>query len=122
MPTIAVEIRVAAALVDADRRILLVQAKNLWAFPGGAVADGEMPEVALIRALKEELTIELTEACLAPLGFASDKGLLLLYACRKWDGQIALRQKTRWELPRDMFALEMPPPDKSLVAMLRDFL
>ena len=124
---------VACALVDGDGRVLVAErpaGKNmagLWEFPGGKVEADETPEAALIRELKEELSIDVTAACLAPLSFAShaydDFHLLMpLYVCRKWDGQIVPRegQNTKWLRPRDLFDLPMPPADKPLIAALRD--
>ena len=135
MPITAANITlvVACALVDGDGRVLVAErpdGKNmagLWEFPGGKVETGETPEAALIRELKEELSIDVTAACLAPLSFAShaydDFHLLMpLYVCRKWDGQIAPLegQNTKWLRPRDLFDLPMPPADKPLIAALRD--
>ena len=135
MPITAANITlvVACALVDGDGRVLVAErpaGKNmagLWEFPGGKVETGETPEAALIRELKEELSIDVTAACLAPLSFAShaydDFHLLMpLYVCRKWNGQIVPRegQNTQWLRPRDLFDLPMPPADKPLIAALRD--
>ena len=135
VPTIAANmiLVVACALVDGDGRVLVAErpaGKNmagLWEFPGGKVEADETPEAALIRELKEELSIDVTAACLAPLSFAShaydDFHLLMpLYVCRKWDGQIVPRegQNTKWLRPRDLFDLPMPPADKPLIAALRD--
>jgi len=135
MPITAANITlvVACALVDSDGRVLVAARPSgksmagLWEFPGGKVEAGETPEAALIRELKEELSIDVTAACLAPLSFAShaydDFHLLMpLYVCRKWDGQIAPRegQETQWLRPRDLFDLPMPPADKPLIAALRD--
>jgi 8-oxo-dGTP diphosphatase len=139
MPITAANITlvVACALVDADGRVLVAERPagktlaGLWEFPGGKVERGETPEAALIREFKEELSIDVTAACLAPLSFAShayrdadaDFHLLMpLYVCRKWDGQMAPRegQKTQWLRPRDLFDLPMPPADKPLIAALRD--
>lgn len=135
MPITAANITlvVACALVDGDGRVLVAERPagksmvGLWEFPGGKVETGETPEAALIRELKEELSIDVTAACLAPLSFASfaydDFHLLMpLYVCRKWDGQIAPLegQNTQWLRPRDLFDLPMPPADKPLIAALRD--
>src|SRR4051812_32106513 len=88
---------VAAALVDAQGRVLLQRRApgramaGLWEFPGGKVESGERPEAALVRELREELGIEVEAGGLAPVAFASaDNGgrhmLLLLYLCRAWRG------------------------------------
>src|SRR5882724_8872517 len=66
----------ACALVDDDGRVLISRRPEgkplagLWEFPGGKVEPDERPEIALIRELKEELSIDVSEACLAPLTFA----------------------------------------------------
>jgi len=122
---------VAAALIDAQSRIFVQQRpfhKNmggLWEFPGGKIEPGETPESALIRELREELTIETETACLAPVTFATGQIgerplLLLLYVCRKWSGMVTPTEAadSRWLRSRELFALDMPPADQPLVAML----
>lgn len=122
---------VAAALVDADGRVLLQQRPpgkpmaDLWEFPGGKVEPGETPEAALIRELDEELGIRTHASCLAPATFASaplaDRHLvLLLYVCRKWEGVAQARHATqlRWVRPAQMYALDMPPADLPLIGIL----
>jgi 8-oxo-dGTP diphosphatase len=126
---------VAVALIDADGRVLLAQRPEgkamagLWEFPGGKVLSGEPPEAALIRELKEELGIDVTEACLAPLTFASHRYesfhlLMPLYVCRRWSGIVAAQegQALAWVRPQKLDQYAMPPADKPLVAMLRDLL
>ena len=87
---------VACALVDADKRVLIAQRPQgkalagLWEFPGGKVEPGERPEITLIRELHEEIGITVSEACLAPLTFASHAYdsfhlLMPLYICRRWE-------------------------------------
>ena len=125
----------AVALVDADDRVLLARRPagkpmaGLWEFPGGKLHEGETPEAALIRELREELAIDTVESCLAPIAFAShtydDFHLLMpLFVCRVWDGTPQPRegQELAWVRPRDMGKYDMPPADKPLVAMLRDVL
>jgi len=122
---------VAVAMVDADGRVLVQQRPvdtamaGLWEFPGGKLERDETPEAALARELNEELGIETDTACFAPLSFASapltDRHLLLLlYVCRKWRGTPRALHATalRWLAPAALYALEMPPADKPLVAML----
>ena len=125
----------ACALIDTDTRVLLARRPEgkkmagLWEFPGGKLHPGETPEAALIRELREELGIDVTEACLAPFAFAShayDRFHLLmpLYLCRRWQGfvQPLENQTLAWVRPNKLTDYEMPPADKPLVPLLRDFL
>jgi len=125
----------AVALIDIDGRVLLAQRPEgkamagLWEFPGGKVEGGETPETALIRELHEELGIDTRASCLAPLAFAShsypDFHLLMpLFACRRWEGSVVPRegQKLAWVRPHDMPSYPMPPADKPLIPILRDWL
>jgi 8-oxo-dGTP diphosphatase len=121
----------ACALVDADGRVLLAQRPpdkpmpGLWEFPGGKVEVNERPEDTLIRELREELNIVVSEACLAPLTFAShlypDFHLLMpLYVCRRWEGAVQPLegQALAWVKPNRMREYKMPPADEPLVAHL----
>jgi len=125
----------AAALVDADGRVLLCQRPEgkqlagLWEFPGGKVEAGETPEACLIRELEEELGIVVTKACLAPFVFASHEYesfhlLMPLYLIRRWAGQITAREHKAiaWVKPSKLGDYPMPPADTPLIAMLRDLL
>ena len=126
---------VAVALIDVDGRVLLAQRPEgkhlagLWEFPGGKVGAGETPEAAVVRELREELAVDITESCLAPFTFAShayeDFQLLMpLYVCRVWKGTPTPMegQTLKWVRPLAMASLPMPPADAPLVAMLRDYL
>ncbi|MDA1090837.1 MAG: (deoxy)nucleoside triphosphate pyrophosphohydrolase [Proteobacteria bacterium] len=126
---------VAVALVDADDRVLIAKRPEgkmmagLWEFPGGKVHPGELPETALVRELREELGIDITESCLAPVTFAShlydDFHLLMtLYVCRVWQGTVTPLegQELKWVRPVRLGDYDMPPADAPLVAMLRDLL
>ena len=125
----------AVALVDADGRVLLTkrpmtkQLPGLWEFPGGKVEAGERPETALIRELKEELAIDVTESCLAPLTFASHAYetfhlLMPLYVCRRWKGQVAGAegQEIAWVKPQKLRDYPMPPADIPLIPHLMELL
>ena len=126
---------VAAALIDVDNRVLLARRPEgkamagQWEFPGGKIDPGETPEQALIRELKEELGIDVTESCLAPLAFASHDYdhfhlVMPLYAIRQWRGRPEARegQTLAWASKDKLNDYPMPPADIPLVAQLRDWL
>ena len=119
----------ACALVDVDNRVLLAQRPEgksmagLWEFPGGKIENGESPEDALIRELKEELGITTWKTCLAPLSFASfaydDFHLLMpLFVCRKWDGFPTSKenQALKWVKANQLRDFAMPPADWRVIA------
>jgi 8-oxo-dGTP diphosphatase len=123
----------ACALIDPDGRVLIQQRPEgkpmagLWEFPGGKVERGETPEATLIRELKEELGIEVKEACLAPLTFASHAYgtfhlLMPLYVCRRWEGMVRPLegQRLAWAEPRRLRDYPMPPADVPLIPALLD--
>ena len=125
----------AVAMVDPDGRILISRRPpgksmaGLWEFPGGKVEIGETPEAALIRELHEELGIGISESCLAPLTFAShsyeDFHLIMpLFVCRKWEGRVQPLegQTLNWVGPNKLREYPMPPADKPLIPILRDWL
>jgi 8-oxo-dGTP diphosphatase len=125
----------ACALIDSDGRVLIAERPpgkpmaGLWEFPGGKVEDGERPEDTLIRELREELGVRVSENCLAPLTFAShsypDFHLLMpLYVCRRWEGQATANVHTRlaWVRPNRLRDYAMPPADEPLVSHLMTLL
>ena len=126
---------VACALIDVDGRVLIAQRPpgrpmaGLWEFPGGKIEAGEKPEITLIRELKEELGIDVNEACLAPLTFAShsydDFHLMMpLYVCRRWEGVVTAMegQNLAWVRPNKLRDYPMPAADIPLIPHLIDLL
>ena len=77
----------------------------------------------------EELGIDISQSCLAPLTFASHAYehfhlIMPLYVCRTWKGQVTgvEGQALKWLPPNRLNTLPMPPADIPLVAMLMDVL
>jgi len=126
---------VAAALIDAKGRVLLARRPEgkkmagLWEFPGGKMEQGETPEFALARELREELGITVAPDALAPFVFASHAYesfhlLMPVFLCRRWQGEPHGRegQALAWVAPHALVEYPMPPADRPLIPMLRDFL
>lgn len=126
---------VAAVLIDIQGRVLLARRPEgkkmagLWEFPGGKLEVGETPEGALARELHEELGIETDPDDFAPFVFASHAYesfhlLMPVFLCRRWRGTPRGRegQALAWVAPAALVEYPMPPADRPLIPMLRDFL
>ena len=128
-----IKIVVSLALInDANEILLSKRPKNkhlagFWEFPGGKVEAGEVPEIALIREIKEELGININNKCIAPLSFSEFdykefQLLLLLYVCRRWDGEPKSMEsnKIMWVKPNMLRKYKMPPADDALIYCIQD--
>jgi 8-oxo-dGTP diphosphatase len=127
---------VAVAILGPDDRVLMQRRRQdavhggLWEFPGGKVEAGETAEMAALREIDEELGLRLDAAELTPLTFASgwaaqppdgSRGLvLLLYTCRRWQGEARCRagEEIRWFPVEGLSDLAMPPLDYPLAKAL----
>lgn len=122
---------VAAALIEADGRVLVQQRPlnrslpGLWEFPGGKIEAGETPEQALVRELAEELGVAIDPALCVPTAFASAPLdgrhlIMLLYVVRGWHGDPQPLDATelRWATIEELRRLDMPPADVPLVEAL----
>lgn len=121
----------ACALLDAQGRVLMAERPagkemaGLWEFPGGKVEQGERPEQALVRELREELGIAVAGEALRPFSFASHAYerfhlLMPLYLCRSWQGEVSAMegQRVAWTKLDSLAGLKMPPADLPLVTAL----
>ena len=77
--------------------------------------------------VKEELNIDISQKCIAPLTFSEfDYGdfhlLLLLYICRKWEGNPQSMEKNllEWVKPNTLRKYTMPPADDALIYSIQD--
>ena len=123
------------ALINEKNEVLISLRKNkkeyngYWEYPGGKIENGETLEQGLVREIREELNIAITNSCIAPITFAVDEEemnetILFLYVCRKWDGSITslLNQKIEWVKPIDLAQYQMPRSNLFLNSILRDFI
>lgn len=122
---------VAAVIERADRRILIGQRRKTdssalkWEFPGGKMEEGEAPEAALARELREELRATLTKS--VELGRVQHK-----YAGR--DEQFEIRffaaalkgyvvqpiafEQIIWVLPKELGQYDFLAANKQIIARL----
>ena len=126
---------VACALINEYGKVLINERPvgkdyaGYWEFPGGKVDEGETPEEAIIRELKEEINIDVTGSCLAPLSFTEKQYdnyyvVVLLYVCRRWNGHIMPmeEQELAWVNPKEINNFNLLPADKSFFANLRELI
>lgn len=105
---------------------------GLWEFPGGKIHEGETPEAALVREVKEELGVKICAGCLWPLTFASHRYekfhlLMPLYGCRQFEEknfpiQGAEGQELKWIKPRALNEYPMPEANRNIIGLLHDLL
>jgi len=123
---------VAAIIIKDDKYFIAQRNRNKhmglsWEFPGGKVETGEVPEIALIREIKEELDININNKCIAPLSFSEFSYqefqlLLLLYVCRRWEGKPKSMENNEimWVKPNMLRKYKMPPADDALIFCIQD--
>ena len=122
---------VAAVIERSDRRLLIGQRRRSdtsplkWEFPGGKVEEGETPETALARELKEELGAVLRKC--VPLGRVVHKYAqtpeeleILFFAAAIAEGELTPRtfEKIAWVLPKELSDYDFLAANGELVAQL----
>ncbi len=94
------------ALIDWQGRVLLSlrpknkEFSNYWEFPGGKLKKNEGPDEAIIREIKEELSLDISKKSLKPLSFKThvyDKfnTIIFFYICRSWSGTPVPKEKQK---------------------------
>ena len=123
------------ALIDDENKILIGKRplgktfENLWEFPGGKVKKNETVEQALIRETKEEINIDLSMNCIAPLAFSTYKNvnvniIILLFVSRKWSLEpiCKFHKELKWVKANNLNKYNMPSANTYLISSLQDLL
>ncbi len=115
-------INVAAGVIFCGTKVLLCQRSSCeahpgkWEFPGGKVEEGETPQQALKRELKEELHIDVTvgafiaESCFS---YGQKHIRLLAYGVREFKGEIQLtvHDRVEWVTVEECFGYDLAEAD-----------
>lgn len=125
-------LEVVAGILWRDGRYLAVQRPEgkaqagWWEFPGGKIEAGETPEQALIRELREELSVNVARAEFWRLrehtyvGAAPRRVRLHFFHVRRFTGEPQPNdgQAMRWTTPEDALRLPFLEADLPLVRLL----
>lgn len=122
-------VEVVAAIIQRDGLVYATQRgygewKDWWEFPGGKVEPGESCEAALIREIREELTVEIqVEQRLCTVGYDYPTFHLVMhcYFCKLASGHLTLleHEAARWLSQQELDAVEWLPADKVVVEKLK---
>jgi len=120
---------VAIGIVVRDDKILICQRPSdgplagYWEFPGGKKETTETLEQTLVRELREELDIEVTDLdALAEIEFEYPSSRIRLhpFLCRHKSGEAVplASQQLRWVKARDLREYRFPPANDALIEEL----
>jgi len=124
-------IEVVAAMIQVEDMILVVQRKEdeksykslKWEFPGGKVEEGERPEDAVIREVKEELQLDINPV--ASIGrvvyeYPDSTVDLTLFHCALIDGLPILKEHNdlSWTDKSLLYTFDWSAADRELLQLL----
>lgn len=125
-------INVVAAIIHKDKQIFATQRgygefKDGWEFPGGKVEEGETPEAAIVREIKEELEAEIkVEKYIHTVEYDYPTFHLSMkcYLCKVKSGELTLKEHeaARWLSKEELYEVDWLPADIELIQIIRNII
>lgn len=125
-------VRVVAAVIRKDDKIFATQRgygefKDGWEFPGGKIEEGETPEQALVREIKEELDTDINVGELIDTIEYDYPNFHLSMDCFWCDivqGGLELREHeaAKWLTKENLYSVEWLPADVKLIGKIEKML
>ena len=123
-------IEVVAGLIKDDGKIFATQRgygdyKHFWEFPGGKMEDGETPQQALARELKEELAIDVDVGdflCTVEHDYPTFHLTMHCFFCTIAGGkapELLEHEAARWLAPGEFNDVNWLPADVKVIEALR---
>lgn len=123
-------VRVVAAVIRKDDKIFATQRgygefKDGWEFPGGKIEEGETPEQALAREIKEELDTEIQVGKLIDtIEYDYPKFHLSMdcFWCEVMQGGLELKEHeaARWLSKEELYSVDWLPADVGVVERVEE--
>lgn len=126
------QIDVVAAIIRRDGRIFTTQRgygdwKDWWEFPGGKIEPGESPEQALVREIREELSVDIgvdSQLCTVDWDYPAFHLTMRCYLCSLADdGSAAIHlnehEDARWLRPDELDSVRWLPADIQVIEQLK---
>lgn len=122
-------IEVVAAIIQDGERIFATQRgygefKDGWEFPGGKIEEGETPEQALKREIKEELDTEIEVGELVDTveyDYPNFHLTMYCFLCTVRSGNLVLKEHeaARWLTKENLDSVDWLPADTGLIEKLK---
>lgn len=121
-------VRVVAAIIIEKGKVFVTQRgygefKDGWEFPGGKIEQGETPEEAIVREIKEELDTEVKAIeLLDTVEYDYPKFHLSMdcFICKILSGDLVLKEHeaAKWLTRETLDSVEWLPADQGLIAQI----
>ena len=122
-------VRVVAAVIRKDDKIFATQRgygefKDGWEFPGGKIEEGETPEQAIVREIKEELDTDISVGELIDtieFDYPNFHLSMDCFWCDIVQGGLELREHeaAKWLTKDDLYGVDWLPADVGLIEKIK---
>ena len=125
-------IRVVAAIIIQEDKVFATQRgygefKGGWEFPGGKIEEGETPQEALVREIKEELNVEIEVGELLDVveyDYPNFHLSMDCFICKIKSGELVLNEHeaAKWLTKETLDSVEWLPADLGLIEKINIYI